>query len=146
MAFILFITGTISQYLASTGQDFFAYDFALLSGASGLIYGYTFVIPVALWAVLRWFGSEGANVLECWSLYGYANLIWIPVALISWSPLTLLNWIFVAVGFAVSVLFLVRNLWPVVQATDQKVSRVLLIVVVVLHAALAVTIKFLFFA
>ena len=118
----------------------------MLSGASGLIYGYTGVIPVALWAVLRWFGSEGASVLECWALYGYANLIWIPVALISWSSLTVLNWVFVALGFAVSAMFLVRNLYPVLSATDVKTSKVLLILVVALHAGLAFAIKILFFA
>lgn len=143
--FTLFVTGTVSQYLAATRPEAFAYDFALLSGASGLVYGYTAVVPMALWAVLRWFGSEGANLLECWALYGYANLIWIPVALISWSPVPVLNWVFVAVGFGVSALFLVRNLWPLVSATDQKISRVLLVVVIVLHAALAFTIKLLFF-
>ncbi|MCJ1431629.1 hypothetical protein MMC27_000984 [Xylographa pallens] len=144
--FILFITGTISQYLAQRGVEHFAYDFTLLSGASGLIYGYTFVLPVALWGVLRWFGSEGANLLECWALYGYANLIWIPVALISWSPINILNWVFVAVGFALSALFLVRNLWPLVNATDMRTSRVLLVVVVALHAGLAIAIKEFFFA
>ena len=46
------------------------------------------VIPIALWGILKWFGSESANLLECWALYGYANLIWIPVALVSWSPIT----------------------------------------------------------
>lgn len=46
----------------------------------------TGVIPLGLWALLKWSGSEAANILECWALYGYANLIWIPVALISWSP------------------------------------------------------------
>jgi hypothetical protein len=146
VVFILFMTGTISQYLAKSGEGHFQYDFTLLSGASGLIYGYTFVIPVVLWGVLKWFGSEGANVLECWALYGYANLIWIPVALISWSPITILNYVFVAIGFGVSALFLVRNLWPLVSATDQKVSRVLLIAVVALHAGLAIAIKILFFA
>lgn len=85
---ILFLTGTISQYLAFTGKTHFAYDFRLLSGAAGLVYGYTAIIPLALWGILKWFGSESANVLECWALYGYANLIWIPVALVSWSPLT----------------------------------------------------------
>jgi hypothetical protein len=85
---ILFLTGTISQYLASTGKEHFAYDFKLLSGAAGLIYGYTLFIPLGLWGVLKWFGSESANLMECWALYGYANLIWIPVALVSWSPLT----------------------------------------------------------
>lgn len=85
---ILFLTGTISQYLAHNGKDHFAYDFKLLSGGAGLIYGYTGLVPVALWGVLKWFGSEHANLLECMALYGYANLIWIPVALISWSPIS----------------------------------------------------------
>ncbi|PNS16980.1 Protein YIP5 [Sphaceloma murrayae] len=143
---ILFLTGTISSYLATTGRDHYTYDFALLSGAAGLVYGYTFVLPLGLWGVLKWFGSESANVLECWALYGYANLIWIPVALVSWSPLPALNYAFVAVGFAVSVVFLVRNLYPVLSVSDVKTSKILLIVVVVLHAGLAIAIKVLFFA
>jgi hypothetical protein len=103
-----------------------------LSGAAGLVYGYTLFIPLGLWAVLKWFGSESANLMECWALYGYANLIWIPVALVSWSPLTgefesirrfleirriaadegiiALNYAFVGVGLAVSAVFLFRNL------------------------------------
>lgn len=126
---ILFMSGTISQYLAERGQDPYAYDFKMLSGAAGLIYGYTLVIPLALWAILRWYGSESANLMECWALYGYANLIWIPVALVSWSPVgskfmrqsqesrvadirvTVLNFIFVAVGLAFSATFLLRNLY-----------------------------------
>ena len=128
---ILFLTGTISQYLASTGKEHFAYDFRLLSGAAGLIYGYTLFIPLGLWGVLKWFGSESANLMECWALYGYANLIWIPVALVSWSPLTgefhgclvptkietvltnvtALNYAFVGVGLAMSAVFLFRNLY-----------------------------------
>lgn len=85
---ILFLTGTISQYLAYQGKGHFAYDFSLLSGAAGLVYGYTIFVPLGLWGVLKWSGSESANLLECWALYGYANLIWIVVALVSWSPLT----------------------------------------------------------
>lgn len=146
VVFILFLTGTISQYLAMKGEDHFEYDFGLLSAASGLVYGYTAIIPMALWAVLRWFGSEGANLLECWALYGYANLIWIPVACISWSPLTFLNWVFTAVGLAASLFFLLRNFWPVINATEQKVSRVLLIVIIALHIGLAFAIKITFFS
>ena len=146
MVFILFLTATIGRYLASQGKDHFQYDFRLLSGAAGLVYGYTGVIPIALWGVLKWFGSEGANVLECWALYGYANLIWILVALISWSPLRVLNWVFCGVGFGVSTVFLVRNLYPVVSATDQKTSKVLVIVVVALHAGFSIAIAILFFA
>ncbi|KAI4818516.1 Yip1-domain-containing protein [Aureobasidium sp. EXF-8845] len=143
---ILFLTGTISQYLAKEGKKHFIYDFTLLSGAAGLIYGYTFFIPVALWGALRWFRAESANLLECICLYGYANLIWIPVALISWSPVSILNWVFVAVGLAASGVFLVRNLYPVLSATDVKTSKILLVVVVGLHFGLALAIKILFFA
>lgn len=104
------------------------------------------MIPIALFLALKYSGSEAANLLECWALYGYSNLIWIPVALISWSSFTLLNWIFVGVGFGLSVAFLLRNLYPVLSATDKQTSKFLLIFVVVLHAALAIAIKFLFFA
>lgn len=156
VVFILFLTGTISQYLASHHDKAFVYNFKLLSGAAGLVYGYTAFVPVALWAALKWFGSSGGatlgeresgiSLVECWALYGYANVIWIPVALISWSPIAVLNYVFVAVGFAVSAGFLTRNLWPVVSVTEAKVSRVLVIGVVGLHAGLAIAIKFLFFA
>ncbi|RYP51999.1 hypothetical protein DL768_002795 [Monosporascus sp. mg162] len=143
---ILFIGGTISQYLASEGHSPFAYDFKLLSGAAGLVYGYTLVIPVVLFGALRYFGSESANLLECWALYGYANLVWVPVALISWSGIGVLNWVFVGVGFGLSVSFLLRNLYPVLSATDRQTSKVLLILVVALHFGLSLAIKILFFA
>ncbi|KAJ2902577.1 hypothetical protein MKZ38_000337 [Zalerion maritima] len=143
---ILFLGGTISQYLAETDKVEFSYDFKLLSGAAGLIYGYTLVIPILLFLALRYFGSELANLLECWALYGYSNLIWIPVALISWSPVTILNWVFVSIGFALSVAFLLRNLYPVLSATDRQTSKILLVLVIVLHLGLSLTIKILFFA
>lgn len=143
---VLFLTGTISQWLANRDVEHFAYDFTLLSGAAGLVYGYTGVVPVALWGALRWFGSSTADLIECWALYGYSNLIWIAVALVSWSPLTALNWALVGVGFAWTAFFLLRNLYPVLSATDAKASKVLLILVILLHAGLAVAIKILFFA
>ncbi|KAI5309432.1 hypothetical protein KEM55_003243 [Ascosphaera atra] len=143
---ILFLTGTISQYLAYRGQGHFEYDFRLLSGGAGLIYGYTFVLPAILWAAVRWFGSSTADLFESWALYGYANLVWIPVALASWSPLNALNWALVGVGFGWSTFFLVRNLYPVLSATDVKTSKILLVLVILLHGGLGLAIKVLFFA
>jgi len=68
------------------------------------------------------------------------------VALVSWSPLSALNYALVGAGFAVSVFFLLKNLYPVISATDKKTSQVLLVVVGVLHAGLAIAIKILFFS
>ena len=42
--------------------------------------------------------------------------------------------------------FLLRNLYPVLSATDKQTSKILLILVVVFHAFLAIFIKVLFFA
>ena len=49
-------------------------------------------------------------------------------------------------GFAASAFFLLRNLYPVLSATDVKTSKILLIVVVALHAGFAIAIKWTFFA
>ena len=68
------------------------------------------------------------------------------MALISWSTVNILNWVFVAVGFGVSIAFLLRNLYPVLSATERQVSKILLVAVVVLHAGLALAIKLLCFA
>ena len=143
---ILFLTGTISHKLATENKKHFEYDFKLLSGAAGLIYGYTLFVPAGLWAALRWFGAQGVELVECWALYGYGNLFWIAVALVSWSPLNGLNYALVGIGYALSVFFLVKNLYPVISATDKKTSQILLVMVVVLHAGLAVAIKILFFS
>lgn len=143
---ILFLTGTISHKLATEGKKHYEYDFKLLSGAAGLIYGYTLFVPAALWGALRWFGAQSLELVECWALYGYGNLFWIIVALVSWSPLSALNYALVGLGFAVSVFFLLKNLYPVIMATDKKVSQILLVVVVLLHAGLAIAIKVLFFS
>ena len=68
-----------------------------------------------------------------------------PVALISWSPVQILNYVFVGLGFGLSVAFLLRNMYPVLSATDKQTSKVLLILVVALHLGLAIAIKVLFF-
>lgn len=62
------------------------------------------------------------------------------------NVVSVLNYVFVAVGFAVSAVFLFRNLYPILSATDMKTSRILLIVVIALHAGLAIAIRVLFFA
>jgi protein YIPF1/2 len=57
-----------------------------------------------------------------------------------------LNYVFVGLGFLVSASFLFRNLYPVLSATDVRTSKILLVVVLALHAGLAIAIKILFFA
>lgn len=57
-----------------------------------------------------------------------------------------LNYTFAALGLAFSAFFLLRNLYPVLSTTEAKTSKILLIIVLVLHAGFAIAIKVLFFA
>jgi hypothetical protein len=61
------------------------------------------------------------------------------------APLVL-NYVFVALGLAFSAFFLLRNLYPVLSTTEAKTSKILLVVVLALHAGFAIAIKVLFFA
>jgi hypothetical protein len=57
-----------------------------------------------------------------------------------------LNYVFVALGLAFSAFFLLRNLYPVLSTTEAKTSKMLLVIVLALHAGFAIAIKVLFFA
>ncbi|RAL66111.1 hypothetical protein DID88_005782 [Monilinia fructigena] len=135
-------------WIATTkrGEGRFAYDFGLLSGAAGLIYGYTFIIPILLFLALKYFGSESANLLEmCRSLWLFQPCMdscgtGLLVLLYNHELGICGGWVWAERCFPP------RNLYPVLSATDKQTSKVLLILVVVLHAGLAIAIKVLFFA
>ncbi|KAK9365911.1 hypothetical protein V1509DRAFT_631430 [Lipomyces kononenkoae] len=153
---VLFFSSTLAGAIASHVAGVrYEYNFGLLSAAAALMYGYTFIVPIVLWGILKWYKSEHARLLECVALYGYANTVWVPVALVSISPIEIFNfptisnvvrWVSAAVGFAISTTFLVRNLYPVLNSTEAKTSRILLIGVVLAHMALAFVVKLVFFA
>jgi protein YIPF1/2 len=61
------------------------------------------------------------------------------------AVISAVQWVSVMVGFAWSVLFLVRNLYPVLNRAEVQTSRLLLIGIVAAHAGLAIAVKFVFF-
>lgn len=152
---VLYFSSTVAGYLAShVSHQPYAYQFSTLTSAASLIYGYTFIVPLLAWGVLRWYQCE-PSLLDIVSLYGYSNAAWVPVSFISISPLeffhyaTLSNWIrwvSVSIGFTISVAFLIRNLLPVVNRADAKTSQLMVVGVVLLHVGYALAIKFLFFS
>jgi len=77
---ILYFSSTLAGYLAAlhTGTQYY-YNFTLLTGAAGLMYGYVGVVPTVLWGAMKWYGCE-PSLLEILCLYGYGGMIvWIPV-------------------------------------------------------------------
>lgn len=144
LVFILFfassLSGAITAYLNSQIYD---YDINKLSLAVGLIYVYALALPALIWAGMRyWGGVEARTIPEVINLYGYGLTIFVPVALLSIPPIPILRGLSALVAFAVSLTFLVRNLYPVLAAAPAKTARGLLIAVVGLHAVFTLILWF----
>ena len=110
---ILFLAGTISHKLATEGKKHFEYDFALLGGAAGLVYGLYLV---------RAPGSVGRSTVVRRTVAGTGrmlgsvrlleSLLDLPSHFVSWSPLNGLNYALVGLGYGVSVFFLGQEFVP----------------------------------
>lgn len=162
--FALFFSSSLTGvfYSAYKGTRY-EYQFDLLTGAATILYSYTFLWPPLLWLVAVYavqMNPAAASITQFWCLYGYSNIIWIPVALLAVSPLAgafpgvadLVRWIVVLFGYLVSTVFLAKNLHPVFVprggpnvTVDKKQGYFLLGLVCLLHVALAIAIKYLFF-
>ena len=46
---------------------------------AGIIFSYTWLAPMILWAVLSWQGLSVATMLETIAIYGYSLTIYIPI-------------------------------------------------------------------
>jgi hypothetical protein len=148
LIFTLFLSSSlaasISAYLSSADQEY-DYDFGLLSLAMGIVYAYGLGLPILLWMALRYMGVGEWSMVDAVAIWGYALFVWIPVSILCVIPVPLLRWVLVFLAFASSGYFLVRNVYPILASAEAKSTRLLIIVVAGLHAALALVFKVLFF-
>lgn len=165
--FFLFFASSFTGLIISAfvQHKSYEYRFDLLTGAASMLYSYTFLWPPVLWAVARYLGlltqQPEASFISFVSLYGYSNVIWIPVAILAVMPLDgilplftdLFRWFVVALGYAFSAVFLARNLRVLFTpestahiVIDKKPGMAMLAISLLLHVALAIAVKYLFFA
>jgi len=148
LIFALFLSSSlaasISAYLSTEGSDY-DYDFQLLSIAVTLVYAYGIGIPVLLWIALRYLGVGEWSVVEAISLWGYAQFVWIPVSILCVIPVPIVRWVLVGIAFGLSGYFLTVNIYPILASAEAKATRLLIILLALLHFGLALTFKVLFF-
>ncbi|EKM59703.1 uncharacterized protein PHACADRAFT_250374 [Phanerochaete carnosa HHB-10118-sp] len=144
------LASSIAAYLSDPGAasptNPIEYDFGLLSTAFGLVYAYGLGIPILLWLGLRYLGVGEWSIVETVALWGYGQFVWIPVSLLCVIPVPILRWVLVGLAFLLSGYFLIVNTWPILATADQKAVRLVAIFLVLLHAALALCFKVLFFS
>ncbi|KAI8097127.1 uncharacterized protein BX664DRAFT_257985 [Halteromyces radiatus] len=70
------LAGSLAAYIAGVEH---LYDFRQLSYAVFVVYTYSFVCPILVWASTKYFGCQ-PSLLEIVDYYGYGLTVWIPVS------------------------------------------------------------------
>ncbi|KIJ28533.1 hypothetical protein M422DRAFT_214747 [Sphaerobolus stellatus SS14] len=147
LIFSLFVFSSLASSIVSyLSASPITYDFQLLSVAVGLVYIYGIGVPLGLWAALKYLGVSEWGLVEAWSVWGYGMFVWIPVSVLCVIPVPIVRWVLVGAAFGLSGYFLIRNVYPVLASAEQKATRLFVIILVILHAAVALTFKILFFS
>jgi len=144
--FVLFVTSSIVDSInAYLNGTVYSYNIYQMTFAFGAIYTYAFIVPLMVWGATKYFGCQ-PDLLEMLSLYGYALTIWIPVSILSVIPIELARWILLGIGAGLSGVFLIRNMYPVLSRAEAQIAKIILILVIIFHGALALVLKYKFFA
>jgi len=151
LIFCLFVftsfTASLVNWLSSS-SEIYEYNFTNLSVAVTLVYAYGIGLPALLWITLRYMGvgNEDWSLIEAIATWGYGMFVWIPISLLCIIPVAIARFVFVGIGFGMSGWFLWSNIYPIITSATHKSARLLIPVLIVLHAGVALTFKVLFFS
>lgn len=134
------VSSNVASYLETAGQnkDFWHTDYTRVSFASTAIMVYMFLVPLVLWAVLKYRQVESRySLLETLCLYGYSLAVYVPISILWAVHLAWLRWLLVVVGATLSGWVLVATLWPSFREDSRKMAVITSAVIFALHALLA---------
>jgi len=119
------------------------YDLYKLTYGSGVIYGYSFGVPLLFWLYIKWIDIS-VTLIEILCIYGYSLFVYIPVALLCIIPFDWVKWMVVGIGCLFSTAFLIVNLWMPLR---EKLAHaiIILIILALFHLGLALTFLLYFF-
>ncbi|PCH41409.1 Yip1-domain-containing protein [Wolfiporia cocos MD-104 SS10] len=151
LIFALFVCSSLASAIAAwlsnpDAAAIIAYDFGLIFTAVMLVYSYGLALPMLFWFALRYMGVGEWSIIEAIAVWGYGQFVWIPVSVLCIIPVPLVRWILVGIAFALSGYFLVANVYPILATADAKPVRLVIILLVIFHAAIAMSFKILFFS
>jgi len=158
LIFVIGISGNLAAFFQHDHSSEFTwhYNFHLVSYASSCIIMYICVMPIALWAVLRWSVdlTEEVNLdiesspyvpslLSIVCLYGYSLAVYVPVSILWTIQISLLQWLLVLTAAFLSGSVLINILMPSLRLS--KYSFFLIIGIASAHFLLAAGFMLYFF-
>ncbi|XP_045504642.1 protein YIPF2 [Colias croceus] len=128
LIFTIAVSGNIASYLQNANKLIhWKYDFHLVSYAATAIFCYVWLVPLALWAALKWTstpdaqdqieiqGSSAPTMMSLFCLYGYSLSIYVPVAILWTIQVSWLQWLLVLLGAFISGAVLIFWLLPALR-------------------------------
>ncbi|XP_059153181.1 protein YIPF1-like [Physella acuta] len=139
LVFTTAIAGNLANYFSSAGKYYkWKYDFHKVTFAATAIFSYWWLIPLFLFGILWWRGSQAKfTFLEMICIYGYSLAIYIPISILWAIQVSWLQWALVVVGAVMSGSVLLMTFWPAVSEDNKKIAIGLMVFIFVMHAALA---------
>lgn len=144
LVFLVGVCGNINDRIngrvPTTGSEF-----EKISAAASFLYMYHTAVPFLLWLYARTkMQNVKISLVEFLCLFGYSNIIYVPVACLSIIQHPWVRWFACSVGFLVSTWLLVQSLRPVMR--QDKMNLPILLVVVFAQLGFAFLLLLYFFA
>eukprot|EP00048_Salpingoeca_helianthica_P024396 m.32064 g.32064 ORF g.32064 m.32064 type:complete len:257 (-) comp9362_c0_seq1:1772-2542(-) len=148
LVFVLAMAGNIVEFrmLEDTARGEWRYDFSKVTLAATTIYTYVNMVPLLLWAYMRWKLGSGPSLLEIVCIYGYAMFVYIPVAFVCiLSSSAMMRLVFIVVALGLSGGSLVANFARTLSGSAAANRTLLLSLVALAHGAVALGFQMYFF-
>ncbi|XP_030637003.1 protein YIPF2 [Chanos chanos] len=152
LVFSMAISGNLSTFLSNQGNPSHHYrpQFHKVTAAAVTVFLYVWLVPLGVWGFLTWKrGTErqisSYSFLETVCVYGYSLFIYIPTSMLWSIPFDWWQWLLMVVAMMISGMVLVTTFWPIVCDETKTTAFGTMVVIVLLHALLAVGCKLYFF-
>lgn len=156
LIFFVAIGENMSNYLqtANSSHYHWTYNFHVVSYAATTIFLYAWLLPLILWAAMRWTSSTSnmeeeliesrasPGLLELICLYGYSLAVYIPVTFLCMVQITWFQWTVISIATFLSAATLLRSLYSVIGGKHRIIYAV---IILGLHILLALSLILYFF-
>lgn len=115
LVFVLAVSSNVASWLNASKDASvkWHYDFTLMTGAAGTIFGFASIVPLMLWILMKYLAVP-LSLTKLLCLYGYSIVLFIPAALLCLTPSAVVDWIAIVLAASASAGLLLVNSYPLV--------------------------------
>jgi len=142
-------TSSVPTYPSSAKEEeVFEYDLRHLLRAGTVLSVFVWVVPSLLWLACTCMGMPNISWPLWVCVYGYSMTPYLLAALVAWVPISIIEWLFLALATAMSALLVIRNLSTPLLAQDgiqQAKAAPILMSILAMHGIFLLVLKFAFY-